>query len=64
MKDICKGCKAVECSYMADKKEEECICTTCLVKVMCNQWCEDRVTGLLNNKDTSQRTLINVKLEG
>ena len=40
---LCKGCAAYDhreifCSF--DNNEEKCPCTTCLVKVMCESFCD------------------------
>jgi hypothetical protein len=44
---ICRGCRAGECLFVKNQREELCICIECLVKVICNQWCEKRLSDTL-----------------
>jgi hypothetical protein len=49
MKDICQGCKissnSTFCSFRLAQKEETCVCTDCLVKIVCIKECDKRVEG-------------------
>jgi hypothetical protein len=41
--DICQGCKTVSCMFIIRSHEEICPCNNCLVKVICDQWCDKRM---------------------
>jgi hypothetical protein len=43
MNKLCRGCRAGGCLFVKWQCEHLCSCVDCLVKVICNQWCEKRL---------------------
>jgi len=51
LKHLCKGCqkrrfKYIRCSFHNNNQIEKCPCTTCLVKAMCRDICNERTNCL------------------
>ena len=59
MKEICRGCPTSSigsgdadghvggrCTFIQRSKEEQCPCIYCLIKVMCNKNCRERLLVL------------------
>ena len=55
MNKVCQGCRAGSCLFTKHKREKLCCCIDCLVKVVCNQWCDKRL------KSTSALSVVNRK---
>jgi hypothetical protein len=55
-KEMCQGCRAGGCLFVKNDREELCSCIECLVKVVCNQWCDKRLrdTSLLNIEEITK----------
>jgi len=56
LKHLCKGCQKrrftyIKCSFHANNQIEMCPCTICLVKMICNDPCEDRGQALIEALD-------------
>jgi hypothetical protein len=62
-KEICKGCKAIGCLFIIKECEELCSCVECLVKVVCQDWCDERLKDLklISNDD---RTTVSTIIDG
>ena len=64
LKHLCNGCqkrrfRLIRCAFHDHNQIEMCPCTICLVKMMCNDVCEDRGQALIEAKEKRENLMKN-----